>query len=288
MIRLTTLFVLILCITTTCIYAQTDPAAQKTEFAQLKSQADKFFLAGKYEQAKEYYEKAKQIPGNEFDDYLITQLENCERCLGFWRSIQELSKDPDALKVTMVIYEKILDINPKDSTVQGTLMNSYWVNAQQRYRQLDFQRAGELFRKVSGMIESPHAQEARVLADSSDYFANSMQNGFIAPEVDTVATYATGLKGINSVIVNNMKYPNKAIQDKVSGKVWVSFVVNEKGKVIPESVKVVRGIGSGCDEEAVRLIKLMNNWNPALKWGRPVRFQNTMSIGFSLNTQSKD
>lgn len=288
MIRLTTLIVLILCVITPFLYAQTNAAAQKTDSTNFKVQADKFFLAGKYEKAKEYYEKAKQVPGNEADDYLITQLENCERCLGFWRSIQELSKDPDALKVTMVIYEKILDINPKDSTVKHTLMNSYWVNAQQRYRQLDFQRAGELFRKISGMIESPHAQEARVLADSSDYFANSMQNGFIAPEVDTVATYSSGLKGISSVISNNMKYPTKAVQDKVSGKVWVAFIINEKGKVLPESVKVVRGIGSGCDEEAVRLIKLMNNWAPALKWGRPVRFQTTMSIGFSLTTQSKD
>jgi TonB family protein len=287
MIRFTTLTVLILIFINTLSYAQADSTSQ-VKATSPKAQADKFFLAGKYEMAKEYYEKAKQVPGNEADDYLITQLENCERCLGFWRSIQELSKEPDAMKVTMVIYEKILDINPKDSTVKQTLINSYWVSAQQRYRQFDFQRAGELFRKISGMPESPNAQEARVLADSSDYFVNSMKVGFIAPEVDSVANYVSGLKGISSVISNNMKYPNKAIQDKISGKVWVSFVISEKGKVIPETVQVVRGIGGGCDEEAVRLIKLMNNWNPALKWGRPVRFQTTMSIGFSLSVQTKD
>lgn len=52
-------------------------------------------------------------------------------------------------------------------------------------------------------------------------------------------------------------------------------------------VKTVKGIGGGCDEEAVRLVKMMNNRHPAFKWGKPVRFQTTMSINFVLNGNEK-
>ena len=280
--RFLTLLTILTFLISNALHAQSTPPKDSTGH---KVQADKLFLAGKYQQAKELYEKAKQVTGNENDDYLIMQLENCDKCLGFWRSIQELSKDADAAKVTMTIYEKILDINPKDSTVQATLMTNYWTLAKQRYQQLDFQRAGELFRKVSGYPQSPYTAEARVLADSSDIYAKSLNEGFIAPDVEVPAAYASGLKGISNVIANNMKYPEKAAKEKISGKVWLGFIINEKGKVIPESVRVIKGIGGGCDEEAVRLIKLMNNWSPAVKWGKPVRFQNTFGITFSLGKE---
>ncbi|HAK77395.1 MAG TPA: hypothetical protein DCR35_08780 [Runella sp.] len=280
--RFLSLFTVLTLLIYSSLYAQSAPSSDTTGS---KTQADKLFLSGKYQQAKELYEKAKQVPGSENDDYLIMQLENCDKCLGFWRSIQELSKDADAARVTMTVYEKILDINPKDSTVQATLMTNYWTLAKQRYQQLDFQRAGELFRKVSGYPQSPYTAEARILADSSDIYAKSLTEGFIAPDVEVPAAYASGLKGISNVIANNMRYPEKAAKEKISGKVWLGFIINEKGKVIPESVRVIKGIGGGCDEEAMRLIKLMNNWSPAVKWGKPVRFQNTFGITFSLGKE---
>ena len=224
--RFLTLLTILTFLISNALHAQSTPPKDSTGH---KAQADKLFLAGKYQQAKELYEKAKQVTGNENDDYLIMQLENCDKCLGFWRSIQELSKDADAAKVTMTIYEKILDINPKDSTVQATLMTNYWTLAKQRYQQLDFQRAGELFRKVSGYPQSPYTAEARVLADSSDIYAKSLNEGFIAPDVEVPAAYASGLKGISNVIANNMKYPEKAAKEKISGKVWLGFIINEKG-----------------------------------------------------------
>ena len=242
--RFLTLLTILTLLISNALHAQCTPLKDTTGH---KVQADKFFLAGKYQQAKELYEKAKQVTGNENDDYLMMQLENCDKCLGYWRSIQELSKDAEATKVTMDVYEKILDINPKDSTVQATLMNNYWTLAKTRYQQLDFQRAGELFRKVSGYPQSPYTAEARILADSSDIYAKSLTEGFIAPDVEVPAAYASGLKGISNVISNNMKYPEKAAKEKISGRVWLGFIINEKGKVIPESVRVIKGIGGGCD-----------------------------------------
>lgn len=277
--RFVTLFMLIIGLSAAQLWAQ--PAPQPTE-ENYKIQADKLYKKGKYEQAKAYYEKAKQLPGQEADDYLIDQLTNCDRCIGHLKTLEEVAKDPNSLKIALVIYEKMLDINPQDSLIRHKLVENSWQTANQRYRELDFRKAAELFKKVTDYPDSPFLSEARMLLDSSSIFQESMTSGFIAPHVDSIATYTTGLKGIASVISSNMKYPEQAVSQKISGKVWVSLVVNEKGKVIPEMVKTVKGIGGGCDEEAVRLVKMMNNWHPAYKWGKPVRFQTTVPISFVL------
>ena len=279
MIHFATLLMVIISLQISSLHAQTSP--QTTE-ENPKVQADKLYKEGKYEQAKASYEKAKQLPGQEADDYLIDQIANCDRCIGHLKALEEVAKDPNSLKIALVIYEKILDTNPHDSTIRHKLIENSWQSANQRFRELDFRKAAELFKKVTDYPDSPFLQEARMLMDSSNIFQESIIAGFIAPHVDSVAVFATGIKGIGSVISENMKYPDKAASQKVSGKVWVSLVINEKGKIIPEMVKTVKGIGSGCDEEAVRLVKMMTNWHPAHKWGKPVRFQTTMSINFVL------
>lgn len=280
MIRFVTLFMLIISIQNPRLYAQ---SVSPTTGQNYKVQADRLYRVGKYEQAKANYEKAKQLPGQETDDYLIDQIANCDRCLGHLKTLEEMAKEPDFQRISLFIYEKILDTNPQDSTIRHKLIENSWQTANQRYRELDFRKSAELFKKVTDYPGSPFLQEAKMLMDSSTIFQESMTAGFIAPHVDSVATFVTGLKGIGSIINNNMKYPEKAISQKISGKVWVSLVVNEKGKIIPEMVKTVKGIGSGCDEEAVRLVKMMNNWHPAYKWGKPVRFQTTLPISFVLN-----
>ncbi|MFN8347376.1 MAG: energy transducer TonB [Spirosomataceae bacterium] len=278
--RFNTLFMLIISLYTSFLYAQS--AAQPTE-ENPKIPADKFYKKGQYELAKASYEKAKQLPGQEADDYLIDQLANCDRCLGLLKALEQTAKDADSLKMAIVIYEKILDINPSDSIIRHKLVENSWHTARQRYRELDFRKAAELFKKAADYPDSPFIQEARMLMDSSTIFQESMVAGFIAPHVDSIATFNTGLKGIASIISSNMKYPEKAVAQKISGKVWVSLVVNEKGKIIPDMVKIAKGIGGGCDEEAVRLVKMMSHWHPAYKWGKPVRFQTTVPITFVLS-----
>jgi TonB family protein len=173
-------------------------------------------------------------------------------------------------------------LNPKDSLSKHAIVQGHWQIAKQKYGQAEYKTAAESFKKVIEYPDNAFFAEAKSMIDSCEYYSKRLTEGYIAPEVDSVATYSTGLKGISSIISSNMQYPEAALSKKVSGKVWVSFVLTEKGKVVPESVKVVRGIGSGCDEEAVRLIKMMNNWTPAYLKGRPVRFQTVMHISFNL------
>jgi len=61
----------------------------------------------------------------------------------------------------------------------------------------------------------------------------------------------------------------------------ISFIIEEDGDI--SSVSVIRGIGGGCDEEAIRVIESMPAWEPALKNEKPVRVLFNMPITFKLN-----
>ena len=79
---------------------------------------------------------------------------------------------------------------------------------------------------------------------------------------------------------DNIKFPVMAIEGGIQGTVYVTFVVEKDGRIT--SVKVLRGIGGGCDEEAVRVIKKMPRWKPGKQRGRAVRVQFNMPVRFVL------
>ena len=79
----------------------------------------------------------------------------------------------------------------------------------------------------------------------------------------------------------NLRYPEVAIREGIQGRVFVTFVVEEDGTL--SDVKVLRGIGGGCDEEAVRVIESMPKWKPGKQRGKAVRVQFNMPILFKLN-----
>lgn len=87
----------------------------------------------------------------------------------------------------------------------------------------------------------------------------------------------------NKWIGQNLKYPQLAIDNQISGRVTVQFVVNAKGKV--ESATVLRGVDPSLDEEAVRVIKSSPLWTPPKQGGRPVKQLFTLPVIFKLQDQ---
>jgi len=100
----------------------------------------------------------------------------------------------------------------------------------------------------------------------------------IAPEVD--AEYPGGYEALMKFIAENIKYPKLAKESGISGKVYVTFVVEKDGSI--GHVKIAREIGGGCGAEAVRVIKSMPKWTPGKQNGRPVRTSYTVPINFEL------
>jgi TonB family protein len=89
-----------------------------------------------------------------------------------------------------------------------------------------------------------------------------------------------GISGMYKYLSKNIKYPKEAKKAKVSGRVYIKMVIEKDGSI--GEVKVLQGIGYGCDEEAVRVIKSMPNWKPAYQNGNPVRMYYQMPVVFKL------
>lgn len=80
---------------------------------------------------------------------------------------------------------------------------------------------------------------------------------------------------------SRIRYPEMARRAGIEGRVYVQFIVNERGEV--ENPQVIRGIGGGCDEEAIRAVQ-QAKFKPGMQRGRPVRVQYSLPIVFRLQS----
>lgn len=99
--------------------------------------------------------------------------------------------------------------------------------------------------------------------------------------VETMPTPPGGMEGWNKYLSNNLKYPTQARRMGIEGTVYVVFVVNTDGSI--QDVDILRGIGGGCDEEAMRVVRAAPNWEPGKQRGRPVRVKMRLPIRFKLS-----
>ncbi|OIP02215.1 MAG: hypothetical protein AUJ98_01965 [Bacteroidetes bacterium CG2_30_33_31] len=98
--------------------------------------------------------------------------------------------------------------------------------------------------------------------------------------VEENAGYVGGEDARIKYLMDNIKYPIMAKESSIQGTVYLKFVVEKDGSV--SNVTVLRGIGGGCDDEAVRVLKSMPKWKPAKQRGRAVRVWFNMPIKFTL------
>ncbi|MGF1670249.1 MAG: energy transducer TonB [Balneolaceae bacterium] len=99
-------------------------------------------------------------------------------------------------------------------------------------------------------------------------------------EIFVVVEQMPELIGGISSVMKHIKYPDMARMAGIEGRVIVQFIIDEKGNVVDP--KVVRGIGGGCDEEAVRAVS-QANFIPGMQRGKPVKVRYSMPITFSLS-----
>ena len=99
--------------------------------------------------------------------------------------------------------------------------------------------------------------------------------------VEEPATPEGGIEAFYRFVKKKMKYPPQARRMGIEGRVFVEFVVDRDGSIT--NVKAVKGIGAGCDEEAVRVVKLHPKWKPGRQRGQPVMQRMVMQLFFKLN-----
>jgi Ca-activated chloride channel family protein len=99
--------------------------------------------------------------------------------------------------------------------------------------------------------------------------------------VEQMPEFIGGQLGLEAFIKASISYPKKAKENGISGTVYLSFTVDRNGKVT--DIKVVKGIGGGCDEEAIRIIKLTSGkWKPGKQNGKPVKVLINMPVTFLM------
>ena len=98
--------------------------------------------------------------------------------------------------------------------------------------------------------------------------------------VDQMPAYPGGIKAMSRYFRKNFRYPNDAREAEVDGQVFVRFVVQADGSLT--DINVFRGLGQGCDEEAIRLVRNMPSWEPGLYQGREVAVYKEIPITFQL------
>lgn len=94
------------------------------------------------------------------------------------------------------------------------------------------------------------------------------------------ARYPGGSAMLNKFVDNNLFYPKEALDQKIQGKVYASFIVDEEGNV--KDVNILSGVHELLDDEARRVIQSIPKWIPATKWGVPIREVVTLNVDFSL------
>ena len=98
--------------------------------------------------------------------------------------------------------------------------------------------------------------------------------------VEEMPAFPGGEAKLMEYVGKNIKYPQIARETGIQGRVFIGFVVEPDGSV--SNVKLLRGIGGGCDEEAMRVVKSMPKWKPGKQRGKAVRVSYQIPVFFKL------
>lgn len=123
---------------------------------------------------------------------------------------------------------------------------------------------------------------------------NEVVDVYVAPEVveeevveqeifqivEEMPAFPGGEAKLMEYVGKNIKYPQIARETGIQGRVFIGFVVEPDGSV--SNVKLLRGIGGGCDEEAMRVVKSMPKWKPGKQRGKAVRVSYQIPVFFKL------
>lgn len=114
----------------------------------------------------------------------------------------------------------------------------------------------------------PHARQPKVTGD------------IVFSAVEINPKFPGGEQGYSKFLIHNIKYPGEAKQKRITGRVFLQFIVEKDGSLT--DLVVIRDPGGGLGDEALRIMCLSPNWEPGIQNGKPVRVMFTVPLNFSL------
>ncbi|MEP2025637.1 MAG: M56 family metallopeptidase [Reichenbachiella sp.] len=132
--------------------------------------------------------------------------------------------------------------------------------------------------QLSGLNDQ---EAAKTIVEYQESIANEIGNiEGVYDMVDVQPGPKGGMTTFYEWVAATMEYPTQAKKDGIEGRVFVQFIVNETGDIT--EVKSIKGIGGGCDAEAVRVMQSAAKWTPGQKDGQPVKVRMIMPVSFKL------
>jgi periplasmic protein TonB len=132
-------------------------------------------------------------------------------------------------------------------------------------------------RESEGILETPPVETTTTIKDIVEI--KESNEPFLTVEVNP--SFMGGNKEMYKFLAQNLKYPSTAQRANIQGKVFLSFIIEKDGSIT--AVEALKGIGFGCDEEAIRVMKLMPKWIAGKQNGRNVRVRFTIPVFFKLD-----
>lgn len=140
---------------------------------------------------------------------------------------------------------------------------------------------GDVARYVAEPFQITALEPAFVLLEAFSSSSDKPVPDSIYNTVEVMPEFPGGMEAMMKYFAENIKYPEEAKEKGISGRVFVQFVIEKDGSV--SNVKVLRSIGGGCDEEAVRVVKGMPKWKPGMQKGKAVRVHYNLPLNFKLD-----
>jgi len=136
------------------------------------------------------------------------------------------------------------------------------------------------YNEETGQVEHEEIFRAGELVQGTYVNEQGVQSTYDADSYEIMPEYPGGLAGLSKFLSRNMRYPQRARNRGVQGTVFVGFVVDATGQV--KDMKVLKGIGYGCDEEALRVVSIMPPWQAGRQRGKAVSVHYSLPIRFIM------
>lgn len=137
--------------------------------------------------------------------------------------------------------------------------------------------------------ESLEIEDTEIMEDSEIIIAlgsdeDEEDDASVFMVVEHMPSFPGGDSALMNYLIKNVKYPAEALKNGITGRVYISFVVDTCGKV--QEVSVGRGVDSVLDAEAVRVVSTMPNWIPGTQRGRKVNVKYMLPVNFGVTNNS--
>ncbi len=242
------------------------------------------------------HEKAHASLGHSFDIIAVELFKVC-----FWylptawfinreiRKIHEYQADAHALASCNVDRYSSVLIRSTLQTNGLTLANSFHENfilkrlsaMRLPARNVSLWKSGALTALGLALFVAFACREEPAQGVESETNQSATAQGDIFVIVESLPEFEGGLEALNAYVIGELKYPSQARKMGIEGRVDVQFIVEKDGSL--SNVKSVKGIGAGCDAEAVRVIQNAPPFKPGTQQGKPVRVRMEVPILFQLD-----